>query len=443
MDVALTRLTLKPERQRRHLWLCGFALLGSLNLALGMLLALRQPDRADDLWTVYNWSREWLYQGTHLYASDASPDYPPNAIVTYALLAMIPTPLVVTVWAMTTLVLTPLLPYAVMRSVLPRVRVSETVLPTVLFACWGGVRTVLQFSQLSFLLAFASLSMPEHWIVGGVCLGLALAKPHIAGPIALWAVCARRIGTTLIAATVVVIEYGAYCLRARVTPLEPITGWTRALRETYSGPDALNGYTSLRPWAIAAIGDQTTGDAVWISVALIVLIVVCLAAVRDRTNTLAIPGLLCLWSLLTIYHNLNNLILMLPAFVFLLTADDPSTRTVRWWTIGIIQTALMLDIPVRLHRLAGGPLGRIVLDADRVVVLGTFVVVACCWCRLQGRTLLGHPLELRQSGRPVAAERCQIWQPSWFRVGRGLRDDLADYCGRPMSAASGSQLPEP
>jgi hypothetical protein len=381
-------LTLQREHERRHLWLYGFALLGGLNLVVGVLLVLRQPDRAGDLWTVYNWCREWLYQGTSLYGSGSSPDYPPNAIVTYAPLAMIPTPLVVTVWAMTTLALTPLLPYAVMRSISPHVRVSEAIVPTVLFTCWGGVRTLLQFSQWSFLLAFASLSMPQHWIVGGVCLALALAKPHIAGPIALWAACTRRIGMTLIAATVVIIEYGVYCLRVGVTPLQPITGWAAALRQTYSGKDALNGYTSLRPWLLAALGERTAADAVWISVALIALIVVCLAAVRDRTDTLAIPGLLCLWSLLTIYHNLNNLILMLPAFVFLLTDDDPDTRTIRWWTIGIIQTALMLDIPVRLRALAGGPLGRIVLDADRVVVLGTFVVVAWCWRRRQRAAFL-------------------------------------------------------
>jgi hypothetical protein len=112
-----------------------------------------------------------------------------------------------------------------------------------------------------------------------------------------------------------------------------------------------------------------------------VLIALCLAAVRDRTNTLAIPSLLCLWSLLMIYHNLNNLILVLPAFIFLLTVHDPDTRTELAWAVGIIQTALMLDIPVRLWSLAGGPLGRMIFDADRIVVLGTFVFVAWCWRR--------------------------------------------------------------
>jgi hypothetical protein len=225
--------------------------------------------------------------------------------------------------------------------------------------------------------------MRVHWIVGGAALGLALAKPHVAGPIALYLACRRRVGTTLIAAIVVLTEYWMFCRHAGVTLLQPAVGWMASLRANYAGHGALDGYTSLRPWVLAAIGDQTTSDVVWIACGLATLIVLCAAAVRDRTDTLAVPGLLCLWSLLMIYHNLNNLILILPAFIFLLTVDDPDTRAWRWATIGALQAALMLDIPVRFRSLAGGPPGRVVIDADRLVVLGTFGVVAWCWWRLQ------------------------------------------------------------
>src|SRR5256885_2587356 len=101
----------------------------------------------------------------------------------------------------------------------------------------------------------------------------------------------------------------------------------------YAVPDAFNGYASVRPWVVALINDPMKADAVWITVSVIALAALCLAAVRDRTKSLAIPGLLCLWSLLTIYHNLNNLILVLPAFIFLLTLDDPQTRTSRAWMV--------------------------------------------------------------------------------------------------------------
>ena len=240
--------------------------------------------------------------------------------------------------------------------------------------------------------------MPDHWIVEGICLGLALAKPHIAGPMAVWAAVAGRIRATAVAVTVVAVEYGVYCVRAGATPLQPIVGWVRALREAYSGADALNGYTSLRPWVLATINDVATADAVWLAVGAIALAALCVAAVRDRTKTLAIPGLLCLCSLLSVYHNLNNLILVLPAFLFLLTVDDPDTRAQRAWMVGIIQAALMLDIPVRLRGLAGGLAGGLILDADRAVVLGTFVFVAWQWWRLQRAAADSMPAKWAAAG---------------------------------------------
>jgi hypothetical protein len=379
------RPAVKIASERRPWWVYGFALAGGLNLTLGVLLAAFQPFRADDLWTIYGWCHQWLYEGVQLYAAGIGPDYPPNAIVTYAVLASVPQTALVTIWTTATIALTVALPWAVLRSSGPGVRAaaSSWIVPTVLFACWGGVRTVLQFSQLSLLLAFVAASMPERWIVGGVCLGLALAKPHIAGPIALWAVCTRRIWTAMMAATVVAAEYAIYCLRSGATPMQPILGWLAALGATYSGPRALDGYTSLRPWIVAAVRDQATADAVWIAVSLVTLIVLCVAATRDRTQTLAIPGLLCLWSLLTIYHNVNNQILMLPAFVFLLTLDDEETRIQRWWTIGIMQTALMLDLPVRFRGALGEPLDTMMANADRLLALGIFAAVLWSWKRLQ------------------------------------------------------------
>jgi hypothetical protein len=319
----------------------------------------------------------------HLYGLEDAPDYLPNAIVTYALLATIPVSWLIPVWTSTNLALTLFLPYTVMRSVSAYIRVPSLILATVLFTCWGGVRTFLQFSQLSFALAFVALSMPTKWILSGVCLGLALAKPHIAGPIALWAACTGRFRMTLVAATVVALEYCVYCLRVDATPLQAVSGWMRALGVAYSGIGALNGYTSIRPWVVALIEEPGIVDLVWISVGAVTLIALCLAAVLDRTKTLAIPGLMCLWSLLTIYHNLNNLILMLPAFIFLLTDKDPDTRRQRVWAVGMIQAALMLDIPVRLRNFTDGPFGSLIIDADRLVVLGTFVFVTWSWWRLQ------------------------------------------------------------
>jgi len=87
-----------------------------LNLAVGVVLALRQPARASDLFEMYDWCRTWLLGQHQLYAGpDASTDYPPNAIVMLSPLALVPWRWVVPIWTAVALALTPLLPYLVVR----------------------------------------------------------------------------------------------------------------------------------------------------------------------------------------------------------------------------------------------------------------------------------------------------------------------------------------
>lgn len=382
---------LLTAHRRSDVWIRGLAVLAICNLLAGVYISFFDRARSSDLRSIYAWCHDWLYRGADLYAAALPPDYPPNAIVTYGLLAAIPKPWLVAAWAMTTLALTPFLPLVVMRSVSRSVRVSAAIVPTLLFCCWGGVRTLLQFSQLSFLLAFVAVALPQQWVIGGLCLGLALAKPHIAGPIAIWAVAARKIGVVCVAAAVCVVEYGVYCWRAGVTLSVPLVEWAQGLSIRTVGLTVPDGYTSAHPWVVAAIGDPSAAEAVWVSVCAIVLMALCVAAVRDRTKTLAIPALLCLWSLIAMYHHLNNLaVMILPAFIFLLTLGEPTTHRQRLWAAGIIQAALMLDIPVRLRGLAEGVLGKVIADVDRALVLGTFMMVAWCWWRLQRAAAADH-----------------------------------------------------
>ena len=62
-----------------------------VNLGAGVVLALRDPRRASDLWTMYDWCRAWLIDGRSLYIGpEASADSPPNAIVLLSPLALVP-----------------------------------------------------------------------------------------------------------------------------------------------------------------------------------------------------------------------------------------------------------------------------------------------------------------------------------------------------------------
>jgi len=361
-----------------------------VNLAGGIWLALTQPSRASDVWMIYDWCRGWLLHGQELYVdSRATTDYPPNAIVVLAPLALVSRAWLVPLWTAMTLAVSPLLSYLVVRSICPRTRPAAALLPTVLFLCWGGARTLLESSRFSMTLGFLALVFADtRPLASGVALGLALAKPHIAGPVMLWALVTGRLRVAAVAVTVVASGFAVYCARAHVGPVDVISGYAGILVSFYSGANALVGRTSLRPWWIALAGGPARGDILWAAGAILLLIVPCQIARRDKEvadASAAATALFCLWSLLTIYHIGNNLILLLPAFAFLLLVDDPVTLRWRLAVVSAIQIAMMLDVPVHLASRAAdrGPLTLIVRDFDRIVVLVAFVSVTMVWRRLE------------------------------------------------------------
>jgi len=137
-------------------------------------------------------------------------------------------------------------------------------------------------------------------------------------------------------------------------------------------------------------------DALWIVAALGLLAVAVWLALRDPMRSLdegglAIPALFCLWSLAAIYHNVNNLILIVPAFVFLWFADSGARPRRRWFQIACLEAVLVLDIPTRLAGLVPpGTLAAFLVEHfDRLLVLACFIDVAVAWVRVAGRPRLG------------------------------------------------------
>ncbi len=360
------------------------------NLVVGIGLVFTQPSRADDVWIVYDWCRTWLLKGQQLYADPATnTDYPPNAIVMFVPLALVPRQWVVPAWAAVTLLMTPMFAYLVVRSMAPRIRLSAALVPMLLFLCWGGVRTFLEFSRLSLTLGFlAVLVADSRPAASGVLLGLALAKPQIAGPLVLWALVTKRVRVVAVATVVVAAGFAVYCLRADANPITVLNGYGRILQSLYSGTEDFIGRTSLRIWWLELAGDSKLGDPLWGFGAVLLLLVPFSMAMRHADGSdgrsAAALSLFCLWSLLTLYHIGNNLILMAPAFVFLLMVDDPASARWRMWVVFAIQAAMMLDVPVHLESWVPdrGLAFMLVRDVDRIVVLLTFVVVTVLWRRL-------------------------------------------------------------
>src|SRR5258708_6621221 len=139
------------------------AVLAGLNLALAVFIIATQPERARDLDTMYDWCRQWLYGHVELYRlPDAATDYPPNAIVLFSPLALVPARWLVPLWTIVALALAPLLPFVVARSAgADRRRQASIVIPIAAVLCWASARTLLQFSVLSMTLAFAALWLSD------------------------------------------------------------------------------------------------------------------------------------------------------------------------------------------------------------------------------------------------------------------------------------------
>lgn len=369
-----------------------FAVAACVNVAAGVTIALGDPGRASDLRTVYDWCRAWLIAGQPLYtAPDAATDYPPNAIVVLAPLALVPARWLVPLWTAVAVALTPVLPWIVMRCASRRDRDGrELIVPVLASLCWAAPRTLLQFSLLSMILAFVALLIVDRrWLAGGVALGLALAKPHIAAPVALWMLVTGRIRPLAAAAAVVLGGWAVYDLRIGESPLTTAAGYWHVLGSQYWGADGLIGHTSLRGWTRMWTADPATADALWIALSALLLIVLCALAARDRSRALdqggiAVPALFCLWSLLVTYHNGNNMILMLPAFAFLWYHGERRTPLWHLLPVAILQAALMFDLPVRLAGAAPAlGRGRIVIEQfDRAIVLTTLAYVSVLWYRL-------------------------------------------------------------
>jgi hypothetical protein len=374
----------------------GFALLAAaacVNVAAGVALALGDPRRAGDLQVMWDWCRAWLVDGQSLYTGpEASADYPPNAIVMLAPLALVAARRLVPLWTTLAVALTPVLPWLVLRVATPRRgrALPAIAVPALLFLCWAAPRTLLQFSLFSMVLACAALLLADtRRVAAGVALGLALCKPHIAGPVALWMVITGRATSLIVATAVIAAGWTVYDVRIGEGPLTTAAGYWRVIGSEYSGVHGLVGHMSIRGWTRMAVADVATADAIWIALSAGLLLLVCALAWRGRSRALdaggiAIPAMFSLCSLLVTYHNGNNMILMLPAFVFLWFHGDRRDPFSYWIPIGILQAALMFDVPVRLGAVPPHVgWGRVAIEQfDRVLVLATLTYVSVLWSRL-------------------------------------------------------------
>ena len=359
-----------------------WAVMAAANLAAGVAMTT-WADRQIDLDTIRRWGTQWLVEGLNVYAVDWDwPDYPPHALIALSPLSLLPQPAAVPVWAGLNLALALIVPYLAIRAIRPNVTVREALLPMLMFLCWGGFRTLLQFSLLSLtcgLLAMVLADRKPVW--SGVALGFALMKPQITFPVLLWALFARRMRVVGIALAVVATGFIAFCLRAGAGPLEVIERYLTILRFLYTGNSPMRGAAQLRPLFGTFISNVAVVDILVLVTAVILLAAVCRVGFAEgrlgRPVCYSAPAMATLWCLLTFHNLTNSFLMLLPMGAALIYAEERETLALRRRVFWILQLGLMVDVP-NLWRRFGylTPLPAItsdvVMHVDRGVMLVLF-----------------------------------------------------------------------
>lgn len=382
MTTAFGPLFTKPRRGVLIVW----ATLAMLNLVAGIFIS-SSPQRLTDLDTMSGWAGEWV-GGVNVYrVPDSYVDYPPNAIVLLSPLGLLPTGGVAPVWLVLNIGLVCLAPYLAARFFRPHDPFRVIALPVLMFLCWGGVRTLTQFTTFALALSMAALAVADRRPWGaGALLGLAMMKPHVALPVFLWAAFTRRWSVVLTSVALVAALFAAFCVWARETPMSVLIDYAEDVMVYYTGDTSLSGLSELRPliWQIAP--DKSDVDAIVGSFAIGLLAAICVAGFQEggvRKRVLyAAPPLVACWCLLTFRHLTYGFIVLVPVLM-LLALNDAEQSPLRKALFWILQLGMMFDIPGLTRRmgLADTPLyANVFIHADRLLMLALFVgLVILAW----------------------------------------------------------------
>ena len=356
--------------------------MAALNLVAAVVIT-SWPERQTDLETIQRWGGNWLLRGDDIYATDwDSPDYPPHAIVLLSPLGVMSLEWAVRLWSLINLPLLVVAAYLALRHVRPHLPAKEAALPILMFLCWSGSRTLLQFSLLALTFGLASAVLADRrpmW--SGLCLGLALMKPQIAVPFLVWVLIARRWNVILTALGVIAAGSALYCVRASANPLDVIGNYASILRYLYTGEAIMLGLAQLRPVLQMMSLAPPVVDAATVAVAAALFGTLCVVAHAERRIDqrirLAAPPMVALWSLLTFYHLTYGFLILFPLAARLLFVETSHIQLFRRRLFWTLQLGMMLDVPNWSRRLVPLLSFPVWVDAvlshfDRALMLGLF-----------------------------------------------------------------------
>jgi hypothetical protein len=379
----------KPTRRTLLFW----GVLALLNLCAGVIVS-SQPHRLYDLESMMRWGYSWLVEGRNVYERGnwGAVDYPPNAVVLLSPLGLLLPDVAHPIWMLANIAMAILAPYAAARFVRPHDPFRVIALPVLMFLCWGGVRTLTQFTMVALLCSMAAMVAADRRpIAGGAWLGLAMMKPQVAVPVFLWSVFTRRWSVVLTSLSAVFGLTAVFCLRAGAHPFSVAARYTEILEDYHTGEAILAGISELRPLIHQFVVDVSDVDAIAGSIALGVLAGMCIAGIKEgathRHSLYAAPPLAACWSLMTFYHLTYGFVILLPVLM-LLALNDAKGSMLRKSLLWMLQLGMMFDIPGLSRRagLAATPLFTNVLaHADRALMVTLFAgLVVLAWREADG-----------------------------------------------------------
>lgn len=372
-------------------WWPALAVAGGLNLLAGLFTF-----RLDDMRVMHRWTTSWLSHGVDLYASASGVvDYPPNAIVVLAPMALLPLPSAAVVWALLSIVLAVTAPVVAARCIRSDASRDAVVLLTLTFLCWSGTRAVLQFALLSQMCALLAWHQaPRRPWLSGALLGLALMKPQVALPFCIWALVGGRWRVVLASAGTVACLWGVYCVRAGVPPLGVTAGWLAALQRIYTGPEPLTGFSELASLLPLATRDRWSPIIALVLYGLVLLVAVLLRR-RNRDDgradsMMVVPGLAAAATLLAFRHMSLAFVSLLPVSAYLLLDGTAATRGLRRVLFWLLQAVMIFDAPTLYGRLqladvSLGWLDAVMRHTDRLSIAALFVALLVLQLRAPGR----------------------------------------------------------
>lgn len=366
-------------------WRAAIVTAAAVNLVVGVALSFR-GGRDGDLFQVARWAGQWLH-GLDPYAlADAGVDYPPWALVLLSPLAWVPNGVLTAVWVAANLGLVAWMVTRLSRwADEPRARQA---LLAALLLCAASLRTLNQFSILSFALAIAGAASPSR-VSGGVLLGLSLFKPQIGGALALWVWLRGQRGRVLTGVAVVLALTLVFSVRAGVDPLTVAREYAASLSSTYSDLSSIPGHTDLRSALTVYAPSLDTGLSA--ALVLLVLLLAPLGAGLWRSGgalpagDLEVAAFCGVASLLATRHLSYDLLLLLPLLVAWRVApftEGKGQRTEERWrrlAFWVIAALLIIEVPSWYRRVLepAGLTGLAFLtELDRAVCVVVWVLLS-------------------------------------------------------------------